>query len=923
MTNWDDIGDVHLMILSMATPLTQFLNGITEKPNQERVKMIWADVFGMDWDGDITILPKLRCESCYYPYHLIHTKRMYKQCKQYLNATLGKFYRNWYDVQSPTEKKKIPFILAAPMENMWFEELCDVLEYPIALANAAIVGGHVKFLHYLVTMRSIKLIHLKYLNMPESTPFDVAAENGHFEMIKYLHAAGNNSCSYKAMDFAAANGHLNIVKWLHQNRTEGCSDRAAKNAISNGHVEVIKYLRNYGLADNVHFRMDDAHGLEMIKYLHNECGNEYTITIMDKAASMGDLESVKYLHKHSTEGCTTEALDAAAGNGHLDVVNFLHKHRTEGCTTKAMDIAAGYGHFNIVRFLNENRTEGCTSYAMDFAALNGNFDIIKYLHKHRTEGCTPRAIDHAAEQGHLEIIKYLYENFNEEWTAEAMDQAAGNGYLRIVLFFHSISTSKCTTKAMNMAAANGHIDIVKFLHRMRAEGCSTDAMDFAAANGHFDIVKFLHEYRTEGCTTYAMDHAAKEGFLSIVEFLHAFRKEGCSDSAFELAAENQQWDILRFLLFNCTATNYSMTIFLAAKHGQLDIIEYILENRSKQYPSHAIGVAIANGHFEVVKYRYYPYHLIQTKRMYKQCKNYLDDSLKNAYPNCYGDSPTDPNKDIPFILAAPMENMRLDALCDVLEYTIPLANVAIVGGHVQLLNYLVTVRDINLSKIGFAYNLVMDIAAENGHLEMTKYLHATGNNASSHEVIDLAAAAMENMWFEELCDVLEYPIALTNAAIAGGHACACSGIDRAAGKGHLNIVKWLHQNLREGCGDKVARNVIKNGHVEVLKYLKAHGLVNSDEFCTGDARGLNMIKYLHECELKFTGTVMDKVAAEGDLESIKYLHEHSTKGCTTRAMDFAAQNGHLEVEKFLHENRAEGCTTKSMNYSAEMVIYQS
>lgn len=29
--------------------------------------------------------------------------------------------------------------------------------------------------------------------------------------------------STKAMDLAAANGHLEVVQWLHENRNEGCT----------------------------------------------------------------------------------------------------------------------------------------------------------------------------------------------------------------------------------------------------------------------------------------------------------------------------------------------------------------------------------------------------------------------------------------------------------------------------------------------------------------------------------------------------------------------------------------------------------------------------------------------------------------------------------------------------------------------------
>ncbi len=47
--------------------------------------------------------------------------------------------------------------------------------------------------------------------------------------------------SNKAMDFASDNGHLDVVKWLHYNRTEGCT-RKAMDYAENGHVDVVKWF---------------------------------------------------------------------------------------------------------------------------------------------------------------------------------------------------------------------------------------------------------------------------------------------------------------------------------------------------------------------------------------------------------------------------------------------------------------------------------------------------------------------------------------------------------------------------------------------------------------------------------------------------------------------------------------------------------
>ena len=69
----------------------------------------------------------------------------------------------------------------------------------------------------------------------------------------------------------------------------------------------------------------------------------------------------------------------------------------------------------------------------------------------------------------------------------------------------------------------------------------------------------------------------------------------------------------------------------------------------------------------------------------------------------------------------------------------------------------------------------------------------------------------------------------------------------AAMNGHLDVVKWLHENRKEGC----------------------------------------------------TINAMDWGAKFGHLDIVIWLHDNRTEGCTTNAMDWAGGYGHLEVVKWL------------------------
>jgi uncharacterized protein YjaZ len=47
------------------------------------------------------------------------------------------------------------------------------------------------------------------------------------------------------MDLAAANGHFEIVEWLYGNRPEGCSNWASELAYANGYTRISNWLKTH------------------------------------------------------------------------------------------------------------------------------------------------------------------------------------------------------------------------------------------------------------------------------------------------------------------------------------------------------------------------------------------------------------------------------------------------------------------------------------------------------------------------------------------------------------------------------------------------------------------------------------------------------------------------------------------------------
>ncbi|OQR86340.1 hypothetical protein ACHHYP_10648 [Achlya hypogyna] len=215
------------------------------------------------------------------------------------------------------------------------------------------------------------------------------------------------------------------------------------------------------------------------------------------------------------------------------------------------------------------------------------------------------------------------------------------------------------------------------------------------------------------------------------------------------------------------------------------------------------------------------------------------------------------------------------------------------------------------------------------------------------------AAAVENVWLDELTPQLLDPPALARAAVFGGHVALLEHLVMSAGidptalgelnesysrlamdavalAGHLHMLQWLH---RAGSNETVldwaictwlvahlgfrpspyAMNIaLRAGHINIVDYfLRDCGvdLPGSALELAAISGNLALVRCLHEeWGHNCTGAALESAAIYGHLPVVEYLHQRTIEPCTTNAMDGAACKGHLDTLRFLHEHRTEGCT---------------
>ncbi|RHY16214.1 hypothetical protein DYB30_004791 [Aphanomyces astaci] len=111
------------------------------------------------------------------------------------------------------------------------------------------------------------------------------------------------------------------------------------------------------------------------------------------------------------------------------------------------------------------------------------------------------------------------------------------------------------------------------------------------------------------------------------------------------------------------------------------------------------------------------------------------------------------------------------------------------------------------------------------------------------------------------------------------------------------------------------------GNVAVLDSLNRldplHTYVKDEHVGLAAANGhIDVLRYLNDCPFGWTTKIMDYAATYGELDTVRWLHEHRAEGCSLDAMNHASNNGHLPVVEFLHLHRPEGCNSHAMDLAA-------
>ncbi|CAK4300653.1 unnamed protein product [Aphanomyces euteiches] len=308
----------------------------------------------------------------------------------------------------------------------------------------------------------------------------------------------------------------------------------------------------------------------------------------------------------------------------------------------------------------------------------------------------------------------------------------------------------------------------------------------------------------------------------------------------------------------------SRAVDIAAAHGHLDIVQFFLTDTKDCETTDAMDQAATNGHLDVVQY-------LHENSTVGATKHAMDGAAANGHLEI-----------VRFLHEHRHEGCSTDAV-----------DFAATNGHFEIVKFLIAHR-----MEGYTIK-AMDGAASQGHLDMLHFFHTrhTPTLSSSSWTAGIKRSVRKF---------------LHRPSIQAW--CTKKAMDGAAGNGHLDVVRFLHEHRQEGCSGDALVNAAKHGHLDVVHFLVDHRreCVEKIEESLAQAAQegqLQVVKFLLKWSVK-CGTIvliapLSRACRQGHVEIVRAHWHHGKAAGGTQFwpsyLVLAAQLGHLEIVRFFIE----------------------
>jgi len=196
---------------------------------------------------------------------------------------------------------------------------------------------------------------------------------------------------------------------------------------------------------------------------------------------------------------------------------------------------------------------------------------------------------------------------------------------------------------------------------------------------------------------------------------------------------------------------------------------------------------------------------------------------------------------------------------------------------------------------GFNEGCLFD-AAENGHIEMVKWIFA--NDVTADDMYGTTCTALKYAARGGHLDIVQW---LTTNGGVWGEPLVEVMID-AASEGHLDVVQWLVENGSVEHFNDAMVAAASEGHLEIVQYLTANGATNIEWAVLSAAAygSLDVVKWLAaNGASRYLDDAVEAAASEGHLEVVKWLAVNGAADLDGAKFN-AGREGHSEIVRFIN-----------------------
>ena len=144
--------------------------------------------------------------------------------------------------------------------------------------------------------------------------------------------------------------------------------------------------------------------------------------------------------------------------------------------------------------------------------------------------------------------------------------------------------------------------------------------------------------------------------------------------------------------------------------------------------------------------------------------------------------------------------------------------------------------------------------------------------------------------------------------------------NRVAHTNKLELLKWAREEKKCKWDEKTISSAAEQGNLEMVKYCVANECPINTWACARAAQNghLECLKYLHEeAKAPWDSWTATRAAQNGHLHILEYLVERKYDQYSVLACEVAAQNGQLDCLKYLHETAKVPWDSCAVRYAHE------